>query len=775
MAYDGRAQPTATRALSKIERTPHPMASILTRLARSIITRGLEIPGPPNNTTGNAWSDAVAAIFGGRIETASLTTTSEQMGAYSGWVYAAVTTLSTDIRRRPWNLWKDNGEKVERKDIPDILIRPNAQQSWKDITELAMIHLDLTGTAYWHAIKSPGGGVSGFQMIPPNWVTDYRLTKAGALADYQVTVPGRHASWRSGADVYLMRWPHPEDPYSGASPVQAFAHSYNVDLYARAYTSSILRNNAQVPGILSTDQELNPEQADTIRERWLQRYGKGGGTAEGPAVLGKGVQYTQMSMSIKDLAFAELANLSMEQIFAIYSLPPSKAGLSRKGGTLAMSREESNTYAENAVVPRLDKIEDAVERFILPMAQLKGIEFRYENPIKADVEAEHKRAGEALSKGTITLNQYLEETSREALGDEGNVYYLPLGIRIVDKIETLDPYAAIAPPPPGEATPLPAAESEDDSASRGEAKVGESIAPETVLNGAQVTSKVSDERMELSAIQFRQVQAKAEAGLKAETRRLFSKESSLIIAGVKAQLNEEKHLYDKAEGWGMQLVKGQLLPVFIVRGLGDDIVEAALAETQPAWANGLESAWLSGQKQGWELLLADGVGAENVLSFNVYQEAAIEAARVNAAEKVKRIHRVTRDRLKPLIAESIERGDSIAQLTDEISGEFNQFKGFRSETIARTEAADAVNEGKFQHAKTAEKELGLEMRKTWNPALGDERTRAHHRASAIMPTQTVGLNQDFIVNGEKMSRPLDSRGSAGNVIRCRCVLTMEVI
>ena len=57
--------------------------------------------------------------------------------------------------------------------------------------------------------------------------------------------------------------------------------------------------------------------------------------------------------------------------------------------------------------------------------------------------------------------------------------------------------------------------------------------------------------------------------------------------------------------------------------------------------------------------------------------------------------------------------------------------------------------------------------------------REAHRAKNIKNVQgenrrTVLREEPFVVDGERMMRPLDDGASAGNVIRCRCVMTFDV-
>jgi uncharacterized protein with gpF-like domain len=86
----------------------------------------------------------------------------------------------------------------------------------------------------------------------------------------------------------------------------------------------------------------------------------------------------------------------------------------------------------------------------------------------------------------------------------------------------------------------------------------------------------------------------------------------------------------------------------------------------------------------------------------------------------------------------------------------------RAETIARTETHTAANVGSNEAANAT----GLLMEKEWC-ATEDARTRpAHHEADG----QRVDKDADFIVGGERLRFPGDPKGSAGNIINCRCVV-----
>lgn len=107
------------------------------------------------------------------------------------------------------------------------------------------------------------------------------------------------------------------------------------------------------------------------------------------------------------------------------------------------------------------------------------------------------------------------------------------------------------------------------------------------------------------------------------------------------------------------------------------------------------------------------------------------------------------------------------QLVEEIL-KVRGYTAWRADTIARTETHNAAMYASENQARAIMSETGTERLKKWNPAL-DERTRASH--AAMVRHEPISMDAMFTVNGERLSRPGDPRGSAGNIINCRCVLT----
>lgn len=93
---------------------------------------------------------------------------------------------------------------------------------------------------------------------------------------------------------------------------------------------------------------------------------------------------------------------------------------------------------------------------------------------------------------------------------------------------------------------------------------------------------------------------------------------------------------------------------------------------------------------------------------------------------------------------------------------FNQYSNYQAQRLVRTEATNAANQGTMRSALDIYGKN--ELQKEWITA-NDERVRSNH---AVANGQIVDFEDKFLVGGEYLDRAGDPRGSAANVINCRC-------
>lgn len=114
-----------------------------------------------------------------------------------------------------------------------------------------------------------------------------------------------------------------------------------------------------------------------------------------------------------------------------------------------------------------------------------------------------------------------------------------------------------------------------------------------------------------------------------------------------------------------------------------------------------------------------------------------------------------------MLQKAQDEGLSIPDLARLIRGKYEQWDATRSTVIARTETIRSSNAG----ALAAIRDVGID-KKQWL-ATNDTRTRPDHRHA---DGQIVGVDEAFVVGGEKLQYPGDPDASAKQTIQCRCTV-----
>lgn len=125
----------------------------------------------------------------------------------------------------------------------------------------------------------------------------------------------------------------------------------------------------------------------------------------------------------------------------------------------------------------------------------------------------------------------------------------------------------------------------------------------------------------------------------------------------------------------------------------------------------------------------------------------------------------TKEYISRIIAKGIKEGWSIEEMVQRIERE--DYLDGRVRRILRTESNRAVNYG----AELGAQKYKFRTQKKWKTIL-DGRERHPHR---FANDQTVGADDDFMVDGEPLSFPGDPKGKPENTINCRCFMEMVAV
>jgi hypothetical protein len=130
------------------------------------------------------------------------------------------------------------------------------------------------------------------------------------------------------------------------------------------------------------------------------------------------------------------------------------------------------------------------------------------------------------------------------------------------------------------------------------------------------------------------------------------------------------------------------------------------------------------------------------------------------------ITQTQKDAIRKVLEQGVEKGLGVEDLAKLIQG--MPYTRNHARLVVTTEVPRAANASAELSANNSE----LELEKEWISA-HDSRVRRPPKSRfdhVHMDGVTVGSNKPFNVSGEQLMYPGDPNGSAGNVIRCRCVV-----
>lgn len=154
---------------------------------------------------------------------------------------------------------------------------------------------------------------------------------------------------------------------------------------------------------------------------------------------------------------------------------------------------------------------------------------------------------------------------------------------------------------------------------------------------------------------------------------------------------------------------------------------------------------------------------QNVKDFESDFELELERyINDNVGTLVVGINDTTKAKIQNIINNNFGNGEGINSTGNELRNAIVGMGVLRANLIARTEVHRTAS---FANEMVAENMGIAGTKKEW-VAVADGRTRATHIAAT---GQQVGLEEPFIVGGDRLKYPGDPAGSPGETINCRCV------
>lgn len=290
------------------------------------------------------------------------------------------------------------------------LIRDSTDFSERDFWYAISTYLDLEGIYYLMAVRTVTangkvGNIQKFTLLNPYNVRPVTDSK-GNLGGY---VEQRNNLQRQIPKEMIIpiRLLNPFDQDKTYSLADAARDSQFTMKQANDFTREAIDGNLNAPGILSSAIELPDDQFDNFVARIRNGRSSGGGEpifANGSGTVG----WVDMQTDLDKAALDSINSISRDALLAVSGLSRTGVGVDTGTGR-EVSRTQKDDFTENAVMPQIENIIDALNldyRTFYPSDYAKTkYSIALDNPLETDRDAE--QADVAIREAQFTLLESL--------------------------------------------------------------------------------------------------------------------------------------------------------------------------------------------------------------------------------------------------------------------------------------------------------------------------------------------------------------------------------
>ena len=336
--------------------------------------------------------------------------------------------IATAVSEVRWRLYKGS-ERGERNQITDhsllrLLDYANEFQTGQEIIELTQLHMDLAGKAYWYLPKNPRGLPGEVWVMPPHQM-QIIPSRTNFIAGYTYRLGGETIPFKTD-EILRFSMPDPLNPYGGIGYARALAVELDSEQYAGIWNKNFFRNSARPDGYIKYEETLTEDEFEKLRIQWQQQHG-GLNRAHKTGILDGGAEYKQISISQKDMDFAQLRKQVRENQLFAFGMPLSVMGITENVNR-ANAEAGDYTFARWIVKPRLTRLKNKLNEQLVPRYG-KGIELDFDEVVPETIEQKKGLAESGIKAGYMLIDEARKLCGLDPLpNDEGQVLLLPMNL-----------------------------------------------------------------------------------------------------------------------------------------------------------------------------------------------------------------------------------------------------------------------------------------------------------------------------------------------------------
>lgn len=296
--------------------------------------------------------------------------------------------------------------------IPNIIEKPDLEETRSAFLEYVVVSLYVDGNSFWKITRAPAGAKNAGQPVnvealDPREV-GVHLRRVNGRDEVRYHYRGTEYTRRDIRHLKMLRVP---GMLRGLGPVQAARLTFEGALEVRDYGATWLTDAQVADGILTTEQELGPGDAEKYKHVWYGRNSDGTDKAEAQRrpserlrVLGKGLKYQPLVLKPEDVQFLETQKFNTLDIARLIGAPASLLLVASEGKSQAYQNVEQEWigYTRFTLMKPLREIEEAFTELLSGRQKAR---FRIESLLRSDTKTRYEGHNLAIEGGWQTPDE----------------------------------------------------------------------------------------------------------------------------------------------------------------------------------------------------------------------------------------------------------------------------------------------------------------------------------------------------------------------------------
>ena len=343
-------------------------------------------------------------------------------------VYSAISLIADSIALLPIKTLRYDGHKTIFTDKPKFLEKPNVSL---DLSMFALLHQTITsmamhGNAFILVDKDRQGRPIQLTPIHPEKVK-VEMQNTQKVYMLQTTRGSYDRKITSNNMLHFIWYSYPGQ-LVGVSPLRTNANTYGLALAMERHIAQFYGQGGTPSSVLETDRDLTAEQANILKETWLNNHNKN----RKPAVLTGGLKWKAISDAAGNELIAARDQI-VHEIARVFRIPAHL--LLSKDSSNVYSNLESNglAFIRHTLLPWIRRIEDGLST-LLPGKQF--VKLDTDEYARGDQLSRIRSFQVAISSGVMTPNEARSKMDLEPY-EGGDKFYIRLQGALVDP--TLEP------------------------------------------------------------------------------------------------------------------------------------------------------------------------------------------------------------------------------------------------------------------------------------------------------------------------------------------------